>query len=277
MSLDNDFNNLLSDTQRYLKQQTELYGDSLMIPKTTDQPALDQTAHQKEQSLSTIKKESVIREPVTNLFGKPAPDQADSPLHAYPAEPWVSAENIPSLNQAINTCLKCGLGKTRTKFVFGVGNPKAEAVVVGEAPGADEDAQGEPFVGRGGQLLNKILESIHFKREEVFICNILKCRPPNNRDPQPEEIELCEPYLWKQLELIKPKIILCVGRIAGQSLLKTNASLSVLRGKVHDYRGIPLMVTYHPAALLRNPNWKRPCWEDVQQFRKLYEELKTGK
>ncbi len=273
MSLDDDFNNLLSDTQRYLKQQTDLYGDSLMIPKTTAQPAVDQTAHQKEQSLSTIKKESVIREPVTNLFGKPAAAQADSPLQAYPAEPWVSAENIPSLNQAINTCLKCGLGKTRTKFVFGVGNPKAEAVVVGEAPGADEDAQGEPFVGRGGQLLNKILESIHFKREEVFICNILKCRPPNNRDPQPEEIELCEPYLWKQLELIKPKIILCVGRIAGQSLLKTNASLSVLRGKVHDYRGIPLMVTYHPAALLRNPNWKRPCWEDVQQFRKLYEEL----
>jgi len=272
MSLDDDFNTLLSDTQRYLKQQTELYGDSLMIPNTTGLPAVDQTAHPKEQSLSTIKKESVIREPVTNLFGKPAA-QADSPLHAYPAEPWVSAETIPSLNQAINTCLKCGLGKTRTKFVFGVGSPKAEVVVVGEAPGADEDAQGEPFVGRGGQLLNKILESIHFKREEVFICNILKCRPPNNRDPQPEEIELCEPYLWKQLELIRPKIILCVGRIAGQSLLKTNASLSNLRGKVHDYRGIPLMVTYHPAALLRNPNWKRPCWEDVQQFRKLYEEL----
>jgi DNA polymerase len=172
--------------------------------------------------------------------------------------------------------MKCGLGKTRIKFVFGVGNPKADVVVVGEAPGADEDEKGEPFVGRAGQLLNKILEAVQFKREEVFICNILKCRPPNNRDPQTEEIDCCEPYLWKQLEIIKPKMILCVGRIAGQSLLKTNSSLTLLRGKVHDYRGIPLMVTYHPAALLRNPNWKRPCWEDMQQFRKLYDEMKKN-
>ena len=134
------------------------------------------------------------------------------------------------------------------------------------------------FSVRAGQLLNKILEAVQFKREEVFICNILKCRPPNNRDPQAEEIDCCEPYLWKQLEIIKPKIILCAGRIAGQSLLKTNSSLTVLRGKVHDYRGIPLMVTYHPAALLRNPNWKRPCWEDMQQFRKLSpDEMKNGK
>ena len=276
MSLDDDFNTLLSDTQRFLKQQVELYGDSLMIAKTPAQPAMDQPVHQEERTLPHTNGTSMPGKPVKDLFGNPDAVQTTTALHAYPSEPWISAESIPMLNQAINTCLKCGLGKTRTKFVFGVGNPKADVVVVGEAPGADEDAQGEPFVGRGGQLLNKILESIHFKREEVFICNILKCRPPNNRDPQPEEIELCEPYLWKQLELIKPKMILCVGRIAGQSLLKTNASLAVLRGKVHDYRGIPLMVTYHPAALLRNPNWKRPCWEDVQQFRKLYEEL-SGK
>jgi DNA polymerase len=157
--------------------------------------------------------------------------------------------------------------------VFGVGNPNADLVLVGEAPGADEDQQGEPFVGRAGQLLNKILEAINFKRDEVFICNILKCRPPNNRDPLPEEVASCEPYLWKQLELIRPKLILCLGRIAAQVLLKTNGSLSSMRGKVHDYRGIRLMVTYHPAALLRNPNWKRPAWEDVQQVRKLYDEL----
>jgi DNA polymerase len=148
-------------------------------------------------------------------------------------------------------------------------------VLIGEAPGADEDAQGEPFVGRAGQLLNKILEAIQFKREDVYICNILKCRPPNNRDPQPEEIHACEPHLWKQIELIQPKLILCLGRISAQVLLKTNASLTELRAKVHNYRGIPMMVTYHPAALLRNPHWKRPTWEDVQKFRKLYDELKT--
>ena len=277
MSLDDDFNTLLSDTQRFLKQQAELYGDSLMIPKTPAQPAMDLPVHQEERTLSSTTGTSMPRKSKTDFLENPDASQPITALHAYPEESWTSAKSIPTLNQAINACMKCGLGKTRTKFVFGVGNPKAEVVVVGEAPGADEDAQGEPFVGRGGQLLNKILESIQFKREEVFICNILKCRPPNNRDPQPEEIELCEPYLWKQLELIKPKMILCVGRIAGQSLLKTNSSLTLLRGKVHDYRGIPLMVTYHPAALLRNPNWKRPCWEDVQQFRKLYEEMKSKK
>ncbi len=277
MSLNDDFNTLLSDTQRFLKQQAELYGESLIISKTPAQPAIDRPDNQKEQTLSSENRISMLKEPETDLFGKHETAETSASLHAYPAEPWISASSIPLLNQAINTCLKCGLCKTRIKFVFGAGNPNAEVVVVGEAPGADEDTQGEPFVGRGGQLLTKILESIHFKREEVFICNILKCRPPNNRDPQPEEVELCEPYLWKQLELIKPKVILCVGRIAGQSLLKTNASLAVLRGEVHNYRGIPLMVTYHPAALLRNPNWKRPCWEDVQKFRKLYEEIKAKK
>lgn len=160
--------------------------------------------------------------------------------------------------------------------MFGVGNPHADLVLVGEAPGAEEDAQGEPFVGRAGQLLNKILEAIRFKREDVYICNILKCRPPNNRDPLPEEVALCEPYLWKQLELIQPKVILCLGRIAAQVLLKTSESLTALRGRVHDYRGIRLMVTYHPAALLRNPNWKRPAWEDVQKLRRLYDELSAG-
>jgi DNA polymerase len=180
------------------------------------------------------------------------------------------------LNSLICECQKCSLGATRIKFVFGVGNPKAEIVLIGEAPGADEDAKGEPFVGRAGQLLNKILEAIHFKREDVFICNILKCRPPNNRDPRPEEVQQCEPYLWKQLEIIKPKIILCLGRISAQVLLKTTDSLTKLRENVHDYRGIPLLVTYHPAALLRNPNWKRPTWEDVQKLRKMYDEMKNN-
>ena len=194
----------------------------------------------------------------------------------YPSEPWVNTSSLGELNTMICQCQKCSLGATRTKFVFGVGNPKAEIVLIGEAPGADEDAKGEPFVGRAGQLLNKILEAIHFKREDVYICNILKCRPPNNRDPLPEEVQQCEPYLWKQLEIIKPKIILCLGRISAQVLLKTADSLTKLRENVHDYRGIPLMVTYHPAALLRNPNWKRPTWEDVQKLRKMYDEMKNN-
>lgn len=193
----------------------------------------------------------------------------------YPEESWTASTTLASLNANICTCMKCGLGSTRKNFVFGVGDPNADVVLIGEAPGADEDEKGEPFVGRAGQLLNKIIESIGFKREEVFICNILKCRPPNNREPAGEEIEQCEPYLWKQLEILHPRLILCLGRVAGQALLKTNASLGNLRGAWHAYRGIPTMVTYHPAALLRNPNWKRPTWEDVQAFRKRYDELKA--
>ena len=186
----------------------------------------------------------------------------------FPAENWVSSDSLQTLQQQICECQKCSLGKTRNKFVFGVGNPKADIMVVGEAPGADEDLKGEPFVGRAGQLFTKILEAIQLKREEVFICNILKCRPPNNRDPLLSEVEQCEPYLWKQIDLVQPKFILCLGRISAQVLLKTNDSLTKLREKVHTYRGIPLIVTYHPAALLRNPHWKKPTWEDVQNYKK---------
>jgi DNA polymerase len=188
----------------------------------------------------------------------------------------VNSTTLADLNKNICTCQKCPLGSTRTNFVFGVGNPQAGLVLVGEAPGADEDLKGEPFVGRAGQLLNKILEAINFKREEVYICNILKCRPPNNREPLPDEVTQCEPHLWKQLELINPKIILCLGRVAAQVLLKTNDSLTKMRGTMHDYHGIKLMVTYHPAALLRNPNWKRPTWEDVQKLRKEYDAMRTS-
>ncbi len=270
-----EFKHILSDTERFLKQQQELYGE-IIYPIKSELPSLNAAPMQAGAKSAPENQE-------IDLFGniaQPTPPQnkiGERALPAYPDEPWIKTKSLDELNASINTCLKCGLGKTRIKFVFGVGNPKADIVVVGEAPGADEDEQGEPFVGRAGQLLNKILEAIQLKREEVFICNILKCRPPNNRDPQAEEIDCCEPYLWKQLEIIKPKLILCAGRIAGQSLLKTYASLTVLREKVHDYRGIPLMVTYHPAALLRNPHWKRPCWEDMQKFRKLYDEMKKGK
>jgi DNA polymerase len=188
-------------------------------------------------------------------------------------ESFQNADNLTDLNQLICNCLKCDLGKTRTKFVFGVGNPNADAMLVGEAPGAEEDKQGEPFVGRAGKLLTDILKAIKLTREEVYIANILKCRPPGNRDPLPSEMETCIPYLKKQVELIKPKVILCLGRIAANGLLNKKLPLSSLRESTHEFSGIPVIVTYHPAALLRNPNWKRGCWEDVQKFKKLLDEL----
>ncbi|MCL5035027.1 MAG: uracil-DNA glycosylase [Bacteroidetes bacterium] len=186
---------------------------------------------------------------------------------------WYESDSLATLDSRVSGCKKCQLGSTRKNFVFGVGNPNSKLVLIGEAPGADEDEKGEPFVGRAGQLLNKILAAVQLRREDVYICNILKCRPPNNRDPIPDEVEACEPFLKKQLEIIKPKLILCLGRIAGQTLLKTNVTLTELRNNIYLYEGIKVMVTFHPAALLRNPNWKRPAWEDVQKMRKLYDEL----
>lgn len=253
----------LSNVQTFLRQQQEMYGDLLFDPQ-------DVAAPQELAPEMKTKKSSPAKNEISVSTAGQEPH-----IGSFPNEPWATATDLKSLNTQICQCQKCGLGTTRKNFVFGVGNPLAEVVVVGEAPGADEDEQGEPFVGRAGQLLMKILEAIQFKREDVYICNMLKCRPPNNRDPLAEEIEHCEPYLWKQLEIVKPKMILCVGRIAGQSLLKTKATLTELRETVHQYRGIPLMVTFHPAALLRNPNWKRPCWEDVQKFRKMYDEMRN--
>ena len=253
---------LLRDVELFLKQEKALFGDFLITeqPTTEYEPAV------------TSKKQIVAEEPV--LFELPTPAKSLPTQQAkLTTEPWGDAATLDEMNKQICNCLKCALGHTRTKFVFGVGNPNATLMLVGEAPGADEDAQGEPFVGRAGQLLNKILEAINFKREDVYICNILKCRPPNNRKPQPEEVEQCIPYLQKQIQLIKPKVILCLGLTAAENLLKTAESLGKLRGRVMQYEGIPLMVTYHPAALLRNPNWKRPTWEDVQAVRKLHDDL----
>jgi len=189
-------------------------------------------------------------------------------------ENWMKSETLDNFADEIKDCMKCRvLASGRKQIVFGTGNPNADVVVVGEAPGADEDEQGKPFVGRAGKLLTDILKAINFTREEIFICNILKCRPPDNRNPLPDEIENCEPYLFKQLEMIKPKLILAVGTFASQTLLRSKEPLGKLRGRFHEYKGIKMMVTYHPAALLRNPNWKKPTWEDVQLFRKEYVRL----
>ncbi|MFQ5487995.1 MAG: uracil-DNA glycosylase family protein [Gammaproteobacteria bacterium] len=171
-----------------------------------------------------------------------------------------------ALEARVAACTKCDLHKSRTQTVFGVGSREARWLIVGEAPGADEDRQGEPFVGRAGQLLNEMLLAIGFKREEVYIANILKCRPPNNRDPRPEEVASCEPYLKRQVALLQPDIILAVGRIAAQNLLKTDTRIGAMRGRLYSYgeTGIPVVVTYHPAYLLRSPKEKRKVWEDLK-------------
>ncbi len=179
--------------------------------------------------------------------------------------------SLAEFNAAIKDCLNCPLGSTRTKFVFGVGNPNADLMFVGEAPGEKEDLEGVPFVGRAGKLLTEILKAIDLTREDVYIANVLKCRPPENRDPNKAEIEECEPYLLKQIELIKPKLLVALGRISATTLLRTKDSLTAMRGQVFDYHGTDMVVTYHPAALLRNPNWKRPAWEDFKKIRDMYQ------
>lgn len=190
-------------------------------------------------------------------------------------EKFLTASSLIELNEMICNCLKCPLGKTRNKFVFGVGNPNAKLMLIGEGPGADEDAQGEPFVGRAGGLLNDILKAIKFTREEVYIANIVKCRPPSNRTPNQSEIDECFPYLQKQIEIINPKLILCLGTTAGNSLLNKKESLTNMRQKIFLYNEIKVVVTYHPAALLRNPNWKYGCWDDVKLLKKIYDELEV--
>lgn len=172
-------------------------------------------------------------------------------------------------------CQLCPLAKTRKNVVFGDGNPHAKIVFVGEAPGADEDVQGLPFVGRAGQLLTNIITAMGLDRKDVYICNILKCRPPGNRNPLPEEIRLCEPFLKKQLCLISPQIICALGSFAAKTLLKTETPITVLRGRFHTYEGIPLMPTYHPAYLLRNPPAKKQVWEDMQLIMKEMEQKQS--
>jgi DNA polymerase len=173
---------------------------------------------------------------------------------------------LEEIRADLGECTRCKLHRERKHLVFGVGNPKADLVFVGEAPGRDEDLQGEPFVGRAGKLLTEIIEAIGLKRSDVYICNVIKCRPPENRNPEPDEIASCQPFLRSQLKSIRPKIICTLGKFAAQTLLASETPISALRGKFFEYEGIPLLATYHPAYLLRNPSAKREVWEDMKQL-----------
>lgn len=219
--------------------------------------------------------------PNYDLFGNevdPAEDPSRPPSERIEAlipddAPYKDMASLDAVEAWVNANALIPLDEQRENAVFGVGDPHADLVIVGEAPGADEDKQGEPFVGRAGKLLDKILDAINFEREDVYITNILKSRPPRNRDPKAEEVEAHIPILYKQIALIEPKIILCVGKVAANTLLDRRSALGSLRGKEHDFYGIPVMATYHPAALLRNANWKRPTWEDMKLLRTRYDEL----
>jgi uracil-DNA glycosylase family 4 len=195
--------------------------------------------------------------------------QGDFGLRAVPGRS-VTPE-LTVLGEKLQNCTECSLSGGRRHVVFGIGDPNAEVMFVGEAPGAEEDRQGVPFVGAAGQLLTKMIESIGLLREDVYIANVIKCRPPGNRDPEPAEVASCEPFLKRQIDLIKPSVICTLGRFAAQTLLKTSESMGRLRGRLFVYEGTKVVPTYHPAALLRNPQWKRPTWEDLRMLRREYD------
>lgn len=205
--------------------------------------------------------------------GAPVPGTAPHPPSPRAPAAYVSEEEISSLpvlsevREIALGCPRCGLAKTRTHVVFGEGREDADVMVVGEAPGQEEDRSGRPFVGRAGKLLDLVLLASGFSRDDVYICNVLKCRPPQNRNPQPDEVSACSPYLLRQVELVKPRVILAFGTFAAQTLLGTDVTIGKLRGRTHQYRGVPLVPTYHPAACLRHPAWVRSVWEDLQRAR----------
>ena len=234
-------------------------GSKPVAPRTTAETSEPTTTAETTKEMATRK--GIVVAPKGIVV---APDEAELIPGAIE-----KLDSLEAIAKQVKKCTRCTLHATATNPVPGEGNPNAELVCVGEAPGAKEDETGRPFIGLAGQLLTKILAAIDLTREQVFICNVLKHRPPGNRNPLPQEVEACSPYLIRQLEMIKPKVIVAFGTFAAQTLLNTKTPLGQLRGLVHQYHGIPLVVTYHPAALLRNPAWKRPTWEDVKLARRI--------
>lgn len=269
---------IIDDLINFIEKERELYGDFLMYhPKKENK--------RDEKSVSVSSTESyIVSETAIKSTTESNTSASDgfSPQEGFFNEDesndvYYYIDKCNSLDELEALCRKADVLHTDlegTRLVFGVGNPNADLMIIGEAPGAEEDKQGEPFVGKAGQLLNKIMAAINFKRDDVYIANILKHRPPNNRNPKPEERGRSLPFLLRQIDLVEPKLILAVGKVAAQTLLDKNLSLTKMRGKFHTFREkYELLATYHPAALLRHPKWKRPTWEDVQLLREKYEEL----
>lgn len=266
---------LIQKVITFIKKERELYGDFPIQDATSDFQA--DVNYQQEAT------GSVVREAAEANVNSANPDQTDMPKAETSASQngskfiYARIDECDTLEELEELCRHAEVLHTdleRTQLVFGVGNPTADLMLIGEAPGAEEDKQGEPFVGAAGKLLNKILEAVNFEREDVYIANILKHRPPNNRNPLPEERERSLPFLLKQIDLINPKLILALGKVSAQTLLDSSQSLGKMRGTFHPFRDkYEVLATYHPAALLRYEKWKRPTWEDVQMLRKRYDEL----
>jgi uracil-DNA glycosylase len=274
---------LPGEWERYLRQQIELGGSEVVL-STVGKWGSGEAGKQEGNGPSLAPEPTTVEEltsprprvpasrPSWRKGAPPIPGSGiavESPEHALLGDDLVSLSTIEEVAERIRSTHCCALCPNRTNAVPGEGNPNAELFLVGEGPGATEDAQGRPFVGQAGNLLNGILEAIEVPRDSVYITNIVKCRPPQNRKPLPDEIAACIPYLHRQIEIVKPKVILALGSTAAEAILGVRKSLAELRGKVHTYNGIPLVVTYHPAALLRNPHWKKPTWDDVRIARQL--------
>ena len=269
--------------ERYLRQQIELGGSEVVL-STAGKWGSGEAGKQERDARSLATEPTTVKQVTSPLPRIPASRPSwkrgapsipgpgiavESPEHALLGDDLVSLSTIEEVAERIRSTHCCALCPNRTNAVPGEGNPNAQLFLVGEGPGATEDAQGRPFVGQAGNLLNGILEAIEVPRDSVYITNIVKCRPPQNRKPLPDEIAACIPYLHRQIEIVKPKVILALGSTAAEAMLGVRKSLAELRGKVHTYNGIPLVVTYHPAALLRNPHWKKPTWDDVRIARQL--------
>lgn len=267
---------LINEITKFIQKERELYGDFSLASSQKEEADYSN----KEESSNTP---SVQEPPMQESQSNPTDMNGFEAQEALfnqdedKREIYYQIGKCNTLQDLAELCKKADVLKTDlpdTNLVFGVGNSNADLMLIGEAPGADEDKQGEPFVGAAGQLLNEIMAAINFERDDIYIANILKHRPPNNRNPLPEERKRSLPFLLQQIDLIQPKLILSLGKVSAQTLLDNDNSLSSMRGKFHSFRGkYELMATYHPAALLRNAKWKRPTWEDVQMLRKRYDEL----
>ena len=264
---------MASEWERYLRQQIELGGAEVVLRSEWRRVVESEGERLTAPEAAALRPSAppAVRQSAWRKGCPPIPGPGlavESPSHGLDDD-LVALETLEQVAERIRTTHCCALCPHRLNAVPGEGNPQARLFLVGEGPGATEDAQGRPFVGQAGNLLNGILDAIEVPRDSVYITNIVKCRPPQNRKPLPDEIAACIPYLHRQIEIVQPKVILTLGSTAGEAMLGMRKSLGELRGKVHTYNGIPLVVTYHPAALLRNPNWKKPTWDDVRIARQL--------